>query len=123
MSAVLQKSNRGSYQRVLYGRKAPEAQISTVDGITTLVSGDTVSGTATGAVGGTKGRACAQEGPSHLQGRPANGFAKAGKEGRKKGAGDFQSHGNRAKGVAASSGKAPSHLQKPQSFSGLGRVL
>ncbi|EFO64085.1 Hypothetical protein GLP15_3471 [Giardia lamblia P15] len=125
MSAVLQKSGHGSYQRVLHGKKAPEARISTADGITTLVSGNTSSGTTTDAISETKGKVCAQREQFHLEDKAINGAVKIGKRDRKRGATSLQSHGDRIKGTTASSDKTKtlSHLQKPQSFSGLGRVL
>lgn len=112
MSAVLQKSNKGSYQRVLYGKRAPEAQIkiSTADGITTLVPGDIGPGEE------------AKKNTPRLHGKSAKNCHNNGK-GRSTYIQGQQSHKAGSKGTTTSSGRGPPKQEKAQTFSGLGRVL
>ena len=120
MSAALQRASRGSYQRVLYRGKAPEAQISTTDGVTTLVLGDADPKVAVGMPNkATKGISTKKK-ASHPQDRAAQSNQGRG-EGRV--ATDSQPREDKLKGANVFSGKGLSNPEKPQSFSGLRRAL
>lgn len=124
MSTILRKSNRGSYQRVIYGKNAPEAQISTVDGITTLIQKD------------MSAEAKSKKTTPHSQNQSIKNILKHTNEreirtqyqeksiNSKQATIDKQcSHKDGSKGTVTSSSRKVSGMEMSQPFSGLGRVL